>query len=151
MAGEADWLCAGKYYYLSGGKSSREVIQKGDLKLVNPLAALAEFFLPVVLFQKEKILLNIAYKIAAVYEQICSGPHIFLYKNSPSLFPGTHTRPSYNAAFFIHNFPHLLGRNTSLFFFFYAVSINLGSLGGLADFKLFPSRIFTKSLVLGRD
>ena len=42
MAGEADWLCAGKCCNLSAGKSPRAIIQKGDLKLVNAVAALAE-------------------------------------------------------------------------------------------------------------
>ena len=49
------------------------------------------------------MLLNRTYKIAAVYESICSRPHIL-------------------PPFFMHNFPRQLGRNTSLFFYFYASS-----------------------------
>ena len=42
LAGETDWLCAGKYCNLSVGKSSRAIIKKEDLKVVNDLAASAE-------------------------------------------------------------------------------------------------------------
>ena len=59
MTGKADWLavCRGEILCnLSAGKSSRAIIQKRDLKLVNASAALAEFFLSVVLLKKEKLL-----------------------------------------------------------------------------------------------
>ena len=80
--------------------------KKGILKLVNALAALADFFLPVVLFKKEKLLFNRTCKIAAGYEQIC-----FLFTSCPRIFP----------PLFIHNFSRQLGRNTSLFFYFHGL------------------------------
>ena len=49
--------------------------------------------------KREKMLLNRIYKIAAVYEQICSRPRIL-----PPLF--------------IHSFPRQLRKNSSLFFYF---------------------------------
>ena len=45
MAGEADWLCAGKYRNLAAGKKFEgDNPKKGHLKLANALAAFTEKF-----------------------------------------------------------------------------------------------------------
>ena len=64
------------------------------------MAALAEKKTAVVIFKKEKMLLNRTHKIAEVYEQICPRPRIW-------------------PLFFRHNFPFQLGQGHSLFFYFY--------------------------------
>ena len=100
MAGEADWLCAGKKSNQSAGKNSEGDTQK---KGMNAFAAWVEiFYLWCFKERKDSIKLELV------------------------KFPQFKSKSGHALVFcrllFIHNVPRQLGQNTSLVFYFYGLS-----------------------------